>query len=140
MASGKPAASSTPSRQGEQYFFSRGQPEIAKDGTRRFPPQKGWVNFVLGTDQRGFLMGTINGNGSMPFPYVTVNELPIDAWHQIVVVKDRHSTHHFYRNGALVHSSGYADRVDRFSVGNALRGVPGAKAERHGGRSLQTPP
>jgi hypothetical protein len=91
--------------QGEQYFFSRGQPQIGEDATRRFPAEKGWVNFVLGTDQRGFLMGTINGNGSMPFPYVTVNELGIDAWHQVVVVKDDGGRHHFYHNGALVHSS-----------------------------------
>jgi hypothetical protein len=103
-------------RQGEQYFFSRGLPQIAEDATRRFPPEQTWVNFVLGTDQRGFLMGTINGNGFRrggPFPYVTVNELPIDAWHQIVVVKDRRGTHHFYHNGALIHSSGHSDKTPR---------------------------
>jgi hypothetical protein len=104
-------------RQGEQYFFSRGLAQIADDATRRFPPEKAWVNFVLGTDQRGFLLGTINGNGSMPFPYVTVNELSIDAWHQIVVVKDRSGTHHFYHNGALVHSSAYqSNKRDERSV------------------------
>ena len=100
-------------RQGEQYFFSRGQPRIAEDATRRFPPDKTWVNFILGTNQRGFLLGTINGNGTMPFPYVTVNELAIDAWHQIVAVKNRRGTHHFYHNGALVHSSGHADKTPR---------------------------
>jgi hypothetical protein len=92
-------------RQGEQYLFSRGMPEIEPDATRRFPRQKGWVNFVLGTDQRGFLMGTIDGNGTMPFPYVTVNELAIDEWHQVVVVKDSRGRHHFYHNGTLVRSS-----------------------------------
>jgi dienelactone hydrolase len=139
-------------RQGEQYFFSRGMPQIHDDGTRRFPPEKGWVNFVLGTDQRGFLMGTINGNGSMPFPYVTVNELAIDAWHQAVVVKDRQGTHHFYHNGVRIHSSGYGIRAADGSVGNAQSlpaaagGVPESPndvvssarpTERHRGRSLQ---
>ncbi|MEX2141377.1 MAG: prolyl oligopeptidase family serine peptidase [Pirellulales bacterium] len=100
-------------RQGEQYFFSRGLPQIAEDANRRFPAEKAWVNFVLGTDQRGFVLGTINGNGTMPFPYVTVNELAIDAWHQTVVVKDRRGTHHFYHNGAPVHSSGYATETAR---------------------------
>jgi hypothetical protein len=100
-------------RQGEQYFFSRGLPRIEADATRRFPPEKRWVNFVLGTDQRGFLLGAIHGNGSSPFPYVTVNELGIDAWHQIVVVKDRNGMHHFYHNGALVHSGGHANTTPR---------------------------
>ncbi len=92
-------------RVGEQVLFSRGMPEIDENGVRRFPPQERWVNFVLGTDRHGFLMGTINGNGMMPFPYVTVAEVGIDAWHQLVVVKDRERHHHFYHNGALVHST-----------------------------------
>jgi len=33
--------------------------------------------FVLGTDQHGFFLGTANGNGTMPFPHVTLNEVPI---------------------------------------------------------------
>ena len=40
-------------------------------------------------------MGTIDGNGTMPFPYVTIDEIGIDAWHQLVVVKDREGMHHF---------------------------------------------
>ena len=80
-------------------------PEIDENGVRRFPPQERWVNFMLGTDQRGFLMGTINGNGAMPFPYVTVDDVRIDAWHQLVVVKDREGHHHFYHNGTRVHST-----------------------------------
>ncbi len=92
-------------RTGEQVLFSRGMPEIDENGMRRFPPQERWVNFVLGTEQRGFLMGTINGNGAMPFPYVTVDDVQIDAWHQLVVVKDREGAHHFHHNGTRVHST-----------------------------------
>ncbi len=92
-------------RAGEQVLFSRGMPEIDENGVRRFPPQERWVNFVLGTDHRGFLMGTINGNGSMPFPCVTVDDVQIDAWHQLVVVKDREGMHDFYHNGTRVHST-----------------------------------
>src|SRR5688572_30275502 len=77
-----------PRRSGEQYFFFRGVPETGPQGERFFRPQEKWVNFVLGTDQHGFLLGTINGNGSMPFAHVTLDEIGINAWHQLVVVKD----------------------------------------------------
>src|SRR5688572_2862398 len=67
-----------PRRSGEQYFMFRGAPEIAPLGERFFRPTNSWVNFVLGTDQRGFLMGTINGNGTMPFVHVTVNQVAFE--------------------------------------------------------------
>src|SRR3954469_3519603 len=43
---------------GEQYFFFRGAPEIGPQGERFFRPNDRFVNFVLVTDQRGFLLGT----------------------------------------------------------------------------------
>lgn len=96
-------------RSGEQYFLSRGLPSEGPNAERMFRPEKEWVNFVLGTDQRGFLLGTVNGNGYMPFPYVTLEEPGIDEWHQLAVAKDSAGHHHFYHNGALVHSS--SDRM-----------------------------
>lgn len=93
-----------PRRVGEQYFMLRGVPEIGPLGDRFFRPANNWVNFVLGSDQRGFLMGTINGNGQMPFVHVTVNEVPFDAWNQLAVAKDTNGHHKFYLNGTFVHS------------------------------------
>src|SRR5207248_3364800 len=93
-----------PRRSGEQYFFFRGLPEVPPRGERMFRPADTWVNFVLGTDQHGFLSGTINGNGTMPFVHVTLNEVPFDAWNQLVVVKDGKGYHLFYLNGTLVHT------------------------------------
>ncbi len=93
-----------PRRTGEQSFFFRGLPEIAPQGERLFRPNDQWVNFVLGTDQHGFLLGAIHGNGSMPFPHVTVNEVPSDAWNQLVVLKDPEGYQAFYLNGKLVHT------------------------------------
>lgn len=92
-------------RRGEQWLLCRGLPEIAPRGERMFRRNKNWVNFVLGADHRGFLLGTINGNGEMPFPYVTVNQVPINSWIQLVVVKDSGGHHKFYQNGTLVHST-----------------------------------
>ncbi len=97
-----------PRRTGQQSFFFRGLPEIAPQGERLFRPNPDWVNFVLGTDQHGFLLGTINGNGSMPFPYVTVNEVPFDAWSQLVLVKSPDGYQEFYHNGELVHTDRHA--------------------------------
>lgn len=97
-----------PRRSGEQCFFYRGLPEIDANGNRMFRPQKDWVNFLLGTDQHGFLMGTINGNGIMPFPHVTVNEVAFDAWNQLVVVKDDRGFQRFYLNGTMVHADTHA--------------------------------
>jgi len=91
-----------PQRSGEQVFFSRGLPEAGPQGERMFRRQEKWVNFCLGTDQHGFLMGTINGNGGMPFVFVTLNEVPIDSWSQLVVVKDERGYQKFYRNGVMV--------------------------------------
>jgi hypothetical protein len=103
-----------PRRSGEQYFFFRGVPEVGPQGERRFPPNERWVNFVLGTDQHGFQLGTINGNGIMPFPHVTVNEIGIDLWHQLAVVKDENGFQKFYQNGTRIHTdtnSIFAGRV-----------------------------
>jgi hypothetical protein len=97
-----------PKRSGEQIFFSRGLPECGPNGERMFRPHETWVNFVLGSDQHGFLMGTIHGNGSMPFPYVTLNEVPINSWSQLVIVKDSKGFQKFYRNGTLVCSDSNA--------------------------------
>lgn len=93
-----------PNRSGEQYFFFRGLPEIDDWGRRFFRPQNDWVNFVLGTDQRGFFLATANGNSFMPFPHVTVNELAINTWHQLVYSKDERGFQKFYVDGELVHS------------------------------------
>lgn len=75
-------------RQGEQVLLGRGDVRIGPLGERFFRPSEEFVNFCLGTDRRGFLMGTINGNGTMPFVHVTVNRVPVQVWQQLVVVKD----------------------------------------------------
>jgi len=93
-----------PRRAGEQSFFFRGLPEAGPNGERLFPPRDGWVSFLLGTDNHGFLLGAAHGNGSMPFPHVTLNEVPIDAWSQLVVVKDGRGFQTFYLNGTPVHT------------------------------------
>ncbi len=92
-----------PRRAGEGAFLFRGLPEIAPLGERRFPPAKGWVNFFLGADQHGFLMGALNGNSEMPFPLVTLDELRLGSWHQLVLVKESAGGQKFYHNGVLVH-------------------------------------
>jgi len=56
-------------------------------------------------------MGTINGNGSMPFVHVTVNDIPILTWQQLAVVKTGEGYHHFYQNGAPVHTDREACRA-----------------------------
>lgn len=93
-----------PKRSGEQSFFFRGVPEVGPNGERMFRPNDQWVNFVLGTDQHGFFLATANGNGTMPFPHVTLNEVPIDSWSQLVYVKDARGYQTFYVNGTAVHS------------------------------------
>ena len=106
-----------PRRSGEQSFLFRGAPEAGPNGERMFRPDDRWVNFLLGTDQHGFLMGTIHGNGSMPFPFVTLDEVPIGSWSQLVIVKDSKGFQRFYRNGTLVASdldSCHAGRVRPF--------------------------
>ena len=89
---------------GEQYLFHRGLPEIGPNGDRLFRRQENWVNFLLGTDQRGFLLGVINGNSYMPFPLVTVSEVGFDEWSQLVVVKTASGHHKLYHNDTLVFS------------------------------------
>lgn len=91
-----------PRRTGEQVFFVRGAPDCGPNGERMFRPEGRWVNFFLGTDSRGFLMGTIHGNGSMPFPFVTLNEVPVDSWSFLAVSKDAKGFQRFYRNGTLI--------------------------------------
>ena len=96
-------------RRGEQVFLGRGIPETAPGGERIFEPAKDWVNFFLGTDQHGFLMGCINGNSRMPFPLVTLSDVAEGQWHQLVLVKDARGGQKFYHNGALVHSDADSD-------------------------------
>jgi dienelactone hydrolase len=91
-----------PLRSGEQSFLFRGVPEVGPQGERMFRRNDHWVNFLLGSDNHGFLLGTINGNGTMPFPYVTLNEVPIDEWSQLVIVKDAEGYQKWYRNGTLI--------------------------------------
>jgi dienelactone hydrolase len=93
-----------PRRSGEQALLFRGAPETGPNGERFFRRRDDWVNFLLGTDQHGFVLGTINGNGIVPFPLVTLDEAPIDEWSQLVLVKDAEGLQHFYRNGVLVHT------------------------------------
>jgi dienelactone hydrolase len=91
-------------RSGEQTFFCRGLPEVAPLGERLFRPSDRYVNFCLGTDQHGFFLGTVHGNGSMPFAHVTLNEVRINTWYQLVAVKDAEGYQKFYQNGTLVHT------------------------------------
>ncbi len=90
-------------RVAQQMIVGRGEMEIGPLGERFFRPSDRFINFCLGTDERAMLMGTINGNGSMPFPHVTVNDIPIMSWQQLVVVKTPNGYHHFYQNGSLIH-------------------------------------
>jgi dienelactone hydrolase len=91
-------------RVGEQTLAGRGDVTVGRLGERFFRPSDRWINFCLGTDDRGFLMGTINGNGTMPFIHVTVNDVPILTWQQLAVVKTEDGYHHFYQNGAAIHA------------------------------------
>jgi dienelactone hydrolase len=96
-------------RTGEQAFFSRGLPELGENGERIFRPATDWTKFFIGTDQRGFFMGSMNGNSRMPFPLVTLDEPSIDAWHQLVVVKEANGIQRFFDNGTQVHTDAAAD-------------------------------
>lgn len=100
-----------PRRSGEQAFFFRGLPETAPGGERMFRPATNWVNFFLGTDQHGFLMGCLNGNSGMPFPLVTLSEVAPGGWHQLVLVKDARGGQKFFHNGTLVHSDADSDHA-----------------------------
>ena len=58
------------------------------------------MNFVLGTDQHGFLLGDHPRQRlDAASPHVTVNEVAFDAWNQLVVVKDSRGFQKFYLNG-----------------------------------------
>jgi hypothetical protein len=102
-----------PRRSGEQYFLFRGAPETGAQGERFFRRSDSFVSFLLGTDQRGFLLGTINGNGIMPFPLVTVSEVAFDSWNQLVVTKGSNGHHRFFINGTLVHTDEHASAAGR---------------------------
>jgi len=91
-------------RVGEQVFFSRALPELGPNGERMFRPNDRSVTFMVGSDQHGFMMGTVHGNGRMPFAHVTLQELKINTWNQLAVVKDAAGFQKFYQNGALVHT------------------------------------
>jgi dienelactone hydrolase len=97
-----------PKRAGEQSFLFRGMPEAGPQGERMFRPEKDWVKLLVGTDQRGFFLGSVHGNSRMPFPLVTLDSVGIDEWHQLVVTKDERGIQRFYRNGVLVHSDEHA--------------------------------
>ena len=100
-------------RSGEQALMFRGAPEVGVNGERFFRPAADWVKLLLGTDQRGFLMGCVHGNSRMPFPLVTIDELEINAWHQLVAVKDAGGGQKFFHNGVLVHSDEHAETKGR---------------------------
>lgn len=124
-----------PHRIGEQYFFFRGVPQINDWGSRLFPPAPNWVNFLLGTDQRGFFMATANGNSHMPFAHVTVHELTINTWHQLVYVKDARGFQKFYANGALVHTDTGSVSAGKFHpFRDSASGEPIRFAAQLGGR------
>lgn len=91
-------------RSGEQCFFARFLPEIAPFGERIFRPRPDEIDFCLGTDQHGFFMAAVHGNGMMPFPLVTLNEVKITTWCQLVAVKDERGVQKFFQNGTLVHT------------------------------------
>ncbi|HZJ13595.1 MAG TPA: LamG-like jellyroll fold domain-containing protein [Chthoniobacteraceae bacterium] len=102
-----------PRRMGEQVFVARGLPEIGPGGERFHRPAEGWLNFFIGTDARGFLMGCINGNSRMPFPLVTIERLAPGQWHQIVVVKQPDGFQRFHHNGALIHTDTEAEAAGK---------------------------
>lgn len=93
-----------PLRRGERAFLKRGELETAPGGDRMFKPRADQVTFLLGSDERGFFMGAVHGNGRMPFPFVTLNEIPTHAWTRLAAVKDARGFQHFYMNGALAWS------------------------------------
>ena len=53
------------------------------------------------------------------------NEVPIDSWSQLVVVKTREGYHRFYRNGALVHEN--ADGAAQWVEDSNLKPIPGTE-------------
>src|SRR5687767_8538893 len=100
-------------RSGEQVFAGRGLPTIGPGGERYFKPAEGWVNFFVGTDAHGFLMGAINGNSRMPFPLVTLEPLAPGQWHQAVIVKQADGFQRFHHNGAQVYSDDQSEHAGK---------------------------
>jgi dienelactone hydrolase len=49
-------------------------------------------------------MAAVHGNGRMPFPFVTLNDVPTHVWTRLVAVKDPKGFQRFYMNGVLVAS------------------------------------
>ncbi len=122
-------------RRGEQVLFGRGVPETAPGGERVFRPARDWVNFFLGTDQHGFLMGCINGNSRMPFPLVTLSDVAEGQWHQLVLVKDARGGQQFFHNGTLVHSDADAETAGQvWPFSDKAAGEPVRLAVPFGGR------
>ncbi|MCI0747794.1 MAG: acetylxylan esterase [Verrucomicrobia subdivision 3 bacterium] len=113
-----------PRRSGEQYFVTRGLPETGANGEQVFRREETWVNLLLGTDQRGFFMGAINGNGIMPFPLVTLEEVPINSWSHLAMVKTSAGSQKFYRNGTLVHTDRNAVAVKAWPFVDTAAGEP----------------
>lgn len=93
-----------PLRRESNVFLRRGELDIAASGDRLFKPRPDLVTFLLGSDERGFFMGAVHGNGRMPFPFVTLNEVPTHRWSRLVAVKDEKGVQRFYMNGGLVAS------------------------------------
>ena len=100
-------------RSGEQVFAGRGLPTIGPGGERFFKPAEGWVNFFVGTDSHGFLMGAIHGNSRMPFPLVSLEPLAPGQWHQAVIVKQGDGFQRFHHNGAQVHSDDQSEHAGK---------------------------
>ena len=121
-------------RSGEQTLFSRGEPEVGENGERFFRPAPDWVKFFIGTDQRGFFMGSMNGNSRMPFPMVTLAQPTINAWHQLVVVKAADGSQHFFHNGVRVHTDTEAEPAGQvIPFHDRAPGEPIRLAVPHGG-------
>ena len=102
-------------RMGEQVLLGRGQPQIAPLGERMFRPSDRFVDFCLGTDPHGFFMATLHGNGIMPFVHVTLNEVPINTWNQLVAVKAPDGFRAFGMI-AIGRPAGPGPEVDRFDA------------------------
>lgn len=123
-------------RSGEQTFFCRGLPQVAPLGERMFRPSPDFVDFCLGTDQHGFFMAAVHGNGIMPFVFVTLNEVPIQTWNQLVAVKDARGFQKFYQNGTLIHTdqdSAWSPKIWPFHEDRAKPSEPVRLAVAHGG-------
>ncbi|HEY6226161.1 MAG TPA: LamG-like jellyroll fold domain-containing protein, partial [Verrucomicrobiae bacterium] len=50
------------------------------------------------------------------FPHVTVNELTINTWHQLVYVKDERGFQNFYVDGSLIHTDTNSVSAGKFNA------------------------